>query len=125
MKEILWVGIGGGIGSIFRYLVSVYIIKNFDTWFPVPTLLVNIAGSLLIGFLLGMMEKEQINHPGVKLFFITGFCGGFTTFSAFAAENLRLFVNGSPMAAFLYIAISLLLGLGAVAMGYYLMSVIK
>lgn len=120
IKEILLVGLGGGVGSIFRYLTSVLVTKHFPSPFPWGTLVVNVVGCLLIGLLLGMIEKNQLLSPGLRLLLVTGFCGGYTTFSAFALENVNLFSNQHALTAILYIAASIGLGLLAVWAGLYL-----
>lgn len=113
-KALLIVGIGGGIGSSFRYLTSVLTQKYIQSLFPWATFLVNVIGCLLIGFLIGFFTKQQVENTELKLLFITGFCGGFTTFSAFALENIKLFQGGNSLLALLYIALSVLLGILAV-----------
>ncbi|MGE4347910.1 MAG: fluoride efflux transporter CrcB [Flavobacteriaceae bacterium] len=110
-KTLLIVGLGGGIGSMFRYLTSVLTDKYVQGTFPWATFLINIVGCLIIGILVGLLTKHQIENPQLKLFFITGFCGGFTTFSAFAFENLKLFQTGNSLLALLYIALSVILGI--------------
>ncbi len=120
VKNILLVGIGGGIGSILRYLTSVYFTKNIQTIFPTGTFAVNIIGCLAVGILYGLFERQYMSNPELKLLFITGFCGGYTTFSAFAAENVSLFQSGNSFIAFAYIASSILLGLLAVWAGIIL-----
>lgn len=117
MKALLYVGLGGGAGSILRYLISHFSLKLFPGNYPWGTFLVNIAGCLLIGILLGLFEKERILNADLKYLLIVGFCGGFTTFSTFAAENMRLFQSGHLATAFLYTAASVLLGLAAVWSG--------
>jgi len=113
-KTLLIVGLGGGIGSAFRYLVSVVTDRYFQTSFPWATFLVNVIGCLIIGILIGFFAKQQVGNPALKLLFVTGFCGGFTTFSAFALENIKLFQSGNTLLALLYIALSVLLGIFAV-----------
>jgi len=120
VRAIILVGIGGGIGSIFRYLTNVFVAKYFQTIFPLATLLANILGCLLIGILLGFFERQQLSNPDLKFLFITGFCGGYTTFSAFASENINLFQSSNSLVAFLYIAVSVLVGLLAVWLGLML-----
>lgn len=120
IKEILLVGLGGGLGSIFRYLTSVLAGKLLPSPFPWGTLVVNIVGCLLIGLLVGMFEKGQLLSSELRLLLIAGFCGGYTTFSAFALENINLFSNQHSSLAFLYIAASVLLGLAAVWAGFYI-----
>lgn len=119
-KAIVLVGLGGGIGSVLRYLVSVVVTKYFQTAFPLATFVSNFVGCLIIGVLLGVFERQQISSPDLKLLFITGFCGGYTTFSAFAAENVSLFQSGNSFTALLYIFGSVLLGLFAVWIGLFL-----
>lgn len=119
-KALLLVGIGGATGSILRYLVSHLSSKIFNYQFPVGTFLVNISGSLLIGILIGLAEKHFTTQTDFKLLFITGFCGGFTTFSAFTAENLQLIQKGQTPVAILYIASSIILGILSVYTGIYL-----
>lgn len=116
-RAIILVGIGGGLGSILRYLTSEFANKYFQGSFPLGTFAVNIIGCLLVGLLLGLFEKQQLTHPDFKYLLIMGFCGGYTTFSAFASENINLFLSGHSFTAFLYIAASVLLGLFAVWAG--------
>lgn len=116
-RAIIFVGLGGGLGSIFRYLTSLVVTKYFQTTFPLATFTANILGCLIIGVLLGLFERQQLTNPDLKFLFITGFCGGYTTFSAFASENINLFQSGNPLTAFLYIASSILVSLFAVWLG--------
>ena len=116
-KAILLVGLGGGVGSILRYLTSVVAIKYFQSNFPLGTFVVNILGCLIIGILIGLFDKQQLPNPDLRLLFITGFCGGFTTFSAFAAENINLFQSGHSLAALLYIGASIFVSLFFVWLG--------
>jgi len=117
IRAIVLVGIGGGLGSIFRYLTSVLANKYFQAIFPLGTFFANIIGCLIIGVLLGLFERQQLINPDLKFLFITGFCGGYTTFSTFASENINLFQSGNSLTAFLYIASSIVLSLLAVWLG--------
>jgi CrcB protein len=120
MRTLLLIGLGGGIGSILRYLTSVVIQKYYATVFPLATLVVNILGCLLIGIIMGLLEKNQVNDSAMKWLLVTGFCGGFTTFSAFGYENIRLLQNGNVFLPFVYISASIILGLGSVWIGFIL-----
>jgi len=118
MKEILFIGLGGFAGSVARYYVSK--INVFIDFFSIPlgTLLVNVAGSLLLGFLTGIAEKSILMTPELRWFLMIGLCGGFTTFSTFAGENLMLMRNGQFLTVGLYTGISVFLGFLAVYLGY-------
>ena len=118
LKNILLIGLGGSIGSIARYLVSK--LSNQIEWFSIPigTLAVNVIGSLLIGFLIGISEKSPILTVELRMFLMVGLCGGFTTFSSFTGENLMLMRNGQFFSLFLYTGLSILLGFTAVYLGY-------
>ncbi|MBX3239301.1 MAG: fluoride efflux transporter CrcB [Chitinophagaceae bacterium] len=117
IKEVIVVGLGGGVGSIFRYLTSLLINKQFPHRFPFATFTVNILGCLAIGFLIGFFQKHSGTAPHIRLLLATGFCGGFTTFSAFAAENMQLLQSGNSFTAIAYIAASTVGGLLAVWSG--------
>jgi CrcB protein len=120
LKNLLIIGSGGFIGSVARYLVSQLNLTVSFHSIPVGTLLVNITGCLVIGFLTGIAEKSLILTPEWRLFLMVGLCGGFTTFSAFANENLMLIHNGQMMAVLLYTGLSIFLGFVAVYLGYIL-----
>src|SRR5690554_6614034 len=117
LKTLVIVGIGGGVGSVLRYLTSVITDKYIQNVFPWATFLVNILGCVMIGILLGWFTKQQVENAELRLLFITGFCGGFTTFSAFALENFKLFQSGNVLLALLYIALTVVLGVLAVWIG--------
>lgn len=118
LKNILLIGLGGFIGSIARFLVSR--LNNHVEWLSIPvgTLAVNIIGSFLIGFLIGISEKSPILTVELRMFLMVGLCGGFTTFSSFSGENLMLMRNGQFLPIFLYTGLSILLGFTAVYLGY-------
>ncbi len=118
MKNLLLIGLGGSIGSIARYLVS-RLCASVE-WMSVPlgTLAVNVLGSLLIGFLIGISEKSPLLTVELRMFLMVGLCGGFTTFSSFTGENLMLMRNGQFFTLFLYTGLSILLGFTAVYFGY-------
>lgn len=118
-SNLLWVGLGGFAGSVLRYGVGVGIAAlaslrgGGGMRFPVATLAVNVAGSLLIGMLMRYAEQGSAQH----LLGVVGFCGGFTTFSAFSLESVRLLRDGLTSTALLYIAASLVLCIGAAFLG--------
>jgi CrcB protein len=117
-RNILLVGIGGFLGSVARYIVS-RLNLNVDFFsIPVGTLVVNIAGSYIIGFLTGISEKSELLTSEWRLFLMVGICGGFTTFSSFTNENLMLMHNGQFFTVFLYTGLSILLGFLMVYLGY-------
>jgi CrcB protein len=118
MKQVIFVFLGGGLGSVCRYLISVFVLRqSFFTKYPLGTFIANILGCLLIGLIVGWVEKiGGIRHEWALLL-TTGFCGGFTTFSTFALENNLLLKEGNYTLFFVYTSASLVLGLAAVFLG--------
>lgn len=115
-QQALWVALGGALGSVGRFLIGHYAKQWWPGLFPWGTLIANVLGALLIGLFLGLFTRGQLNDTG-RLLLMTGFCGGFTTFSTFAQENLALLRDGQYGMAALYLGMSLLAGIGAVAFG--------
>lgn len=116
-KIILIIGSGSFLGGIARFLTSRYIQNTFISAFPYGTFLVNIIGCLLIGIFFGISEKGNLMNTEWKMFLTVGFCGGFTTFSTFANENLALLRNGNIFYFALYAGLSVFLGIMATYLG--------
>lgn len=113
IKNILLVGLGGGLGSMARYLCQRWFTLNYPAHFPWGTFAVNITGCLLIGIFWGLSFKSFAENESWKLFLMTGLCGGFTTFSAFTLEGIGLLKEQRLFYFFSYVAASVLLGLFA------------
>ena len=120
MKTILYIALGGGLGSVLRYLTAVVMNKYFQSSFPYATFVTNMLGCLLIGLFFGYLEKHNAISQDLKFFLITGFCGGYTTFSTFSHENVQLLESNQMLLTFLYIGLSVLLGLMATWFGLFL-----
>jgi fluoride exporter len=118
LKTILIVGSGGFIGSVARYYVSKLNLHVDFFSIPVGTLLVNVLGCFIIGMLTGIADKSAILTVEWRMFLMVGICGGFTTFSSFANENLMLLHNGLILSILLYTGLSIFLGFTAVYLGY-------
>lgn len=117
MKQVLFVGLGGAAGSMLRYLTHVITMKYYAASFPLATFMVNVAGCFIAGLIFGLTAQETTEAQNLKLLLITGFCGGFTTFSAFALENAGLMNSGNTITAVLYTIASIAAGLLAVWSG--------
>lgn len=113
MWKLLAVGLGGALGAILRYLISLLPLKGS---FPVWTLLTNLLGAVAIGFIAGASARGRMQDVAA-LFWKTGVCGGFTTFSTFSLEAFSLLENGNRGLGSLYILLSILLCLGGIAFG--------
>ena len=119
MKQLILVFIGGGFGSVIRYIVGKYL-NNIETGIPYGTFIANILGCLLIGLILGLASKNATLSHNQTLLLATGFCGGFTTFSTFAYEN-HIFLKSGDFTSFaLYTITSFLVGFLAVFLGVFL-----
>ena len=117
IKDILYVALGGAVGSVLRYAVS--FLFHSSSNFPWATLFVNLIGSFVIGLIFGYILKHPSISPNFSLFLIVGLCGGFTTFSAFSKESLQLLQIGNYWSLILYVAASIILGILLVALGYH------
>lgn len=118
--NLLWVVVGSGIGGGSRFLLSKVINDNSGGVFPWATFVVNLTGCLLIGFISGLIDRGVNIPPQLRALLITGFCGGFTTFSTFAHENYILFNDSRFWIVFLYAVLSFALGLLLAHFGHYL-----
>lgn len=116
-NNILLVGLGGGIGSILRYLCQ----RSLNNSFPYGTLLVNMAGCFIIGLAWGYFSKNMDSNG--KLFLMTGLCGGFTTFSAFTHESVQMMMDSRWAVFIIYTGISVMAGLLATFLGFKLIQV--
>lgn len=116
---LLLVGIGSGLGGMCRFSLS-FFIKTPEGVFPFTTLLANLLGCLLIGLFIGLSVKHQWFSKELQLLLVTGFCGGFTTFSTFSNEALMLLRTDAFLSFGLYVGLSLIVGMCLVALGYWL-----
>lgn len=123
MKQLLLVFLGGGVGSVLRFIFGKYL-NSTETGIPYGTFAANIVGSLLIGFILGLAAKNSSLTNNQILFLATGFCGGFTTFSTFAYENHVFLKSGDFVSFALYTIGSFVIGFLAVFLGMYLVKIV-
>lgn len=117
LRILLIVGAGGFLGSVARYLAAKYIQQTVLSPFPYGTFWVNILGCFLIGLFYGLSERSGVMSNELRLFLTVGFCGGFTTFSTFANENMSFLRDGAFLYFALYTGLSVFLGLVAVYLG--------
>jgi CrcB protein len=120
MQKILFVGMGGFIGCCLRYVVTLHSLKLFGIGFPYGTLIVNISGAILIGFILQMSVSSGTMSEELKLFLTTGMMGGLTTFSTFSNETVSLFTQGSYLLGALNASLNVFLSLLGVIAGRFL-----
>lgn len=118
MIKLIYIAFGGAIGAVGRYLIASFF-NHSKTGFPTGTFLVNLLGSLFIGFLMGFFAKANISD-NIKLFLIIGILGGFTTFSSFAYESIDLLRNGEMKIALLYILGTNIIGISLAFGGYFI-----
>jgi CrcB protein len=116
---MLWVGLGGGVGSILRFLVASLGTKVGFTSVP-ATFFVNIAGCFLVGLLAGATARHHGMHDTLQLLLMSGFCGGFTTFSAFSMESLRVLQAGDYFFWVLYLGATVVMTLAATWLGFFI-----
>lgn len=119
MINLLAIFIGGGLGSLARYAVNLTL-RIYSIDFPFSTLMVNLVGSVILGFAMALFWKQADIHVTVKLAITVGFCGGLTTFSTFSWETFDMIKNGEYLLAVLYTFVSVLVCVLAISLGAFL-----
>ena len=112
--------LAGGVGTMARYLLSGVVYQSFGSRFPYGTLMINVLGCFLIGFLVALSQEKVVMSENVKLFLIIGFLGAFTTFSTFIFETASLIRTGQSLAAFFNVLISVVIGFLFFELGFFL-----
>lgn len=118
MLKYLIVFVGSGIGGGLRFWISSLVHKYFPPFFPLGTLIINILGSFILGYMIFGLDEKELISPSVKLFIGIGFCGGFTTFSTFSLETFNLIRNSEFLFAGINILASVLISLLGVYLAY-------
>jgi len=122
--EVLFVALGGAIGSVARYLLGGWFAARFGAAFPYGTFVINVTGSFIIGLFLAYAQDRVSLSPYWRLFFAVGFVGGYTTFSTFEYESVRLFQDGEMLLGALYLMGSVVTGgvaaIAGIALGSYI-----
>jgi CrcB protein len=118
MQLTWYVALGGALGSVARYLLTSLIQTRTGSPFPLGTLVINITGSILLGFLLRYALETPVITPEMRGFLATGVCGGYTTFSAFTYETAALIEDGDWRRAGLYVGLSVILSLAGTFVGF-------
>lgn len=114
----LAVAIGGALGAVTRYVLAVRLYNQLGIAFPWGTLAVNVAGSLMLGVIIALVDERDLFSPELRTAITVGFIGGLTTFSTFVYEDWQFLRDGDPVRAVFYIGISLVLGLAAFSVGH-------
>ena len=123
MKSVMWVALGGGLGSVARYMLGAWVLHHTVSWkFPAGTFLVNVLGCLIAGILAGLAERYELFSPETRVFLFVGILGGFTTFSAFGLETMFLLRRGEVWIAGLNIVASVICGIVALWIGLKLVA---
>ncbi|HXG18799.1 MAG TPA: fluoride efflux transporter CrcB [Methylomirabilota bacterium] len=122
--EYLLIGVGGFLGANARYILADWAARRFGVVFPYGTFLINITGSVMLGFFLAFLQERAFIHPYYRLFFAVGFLGAYTTFSTFTYESLRLMQEGSLSLGLLNVVGSPLIGLLGAFVGFVLGSLV-
>ncbi|MBS1781979.1 MAG: fluoride efflux transporter CrcB [Bacteroidetes bacterium] len=123
-RAFIMVGVGGATGSMLRFAIGLFFQRYFQHSFPLSTLFINLLGCLLIGFLFGLADKQAWMQGNILLLLATGFCGGFTTFSTFALENVGLIQQTQFLSATFYTLMSVVLGLALCRFGMFIANVV-
>ena len=117
LKTLVFIGTGSFMGGIARYITAKVVQNSIASSFPFGTMVVNLAGCILIGLIYGLSERTNLINDEWRIFLTVGFCGGFTTFSTFANENMTLLRDGNFFYFALYTGLGVFLGLVAVFLG--------
>lgn len=117
MREVLLVFFGGGLGSVTRFVLGKWIGTLHQHHFPWGTLAANVGACLAVGFFIGLADHKQIISPASRIFWVIGFCGGFSTFSTFSVETISLIQQGFTVSSFSYLLASVALCVGATFAG--------
>lgn len=113
--NLVWVFVGGGLGSMCRYGIA-RLMSNYKLDFPLATFIANVISCIILGYFIGLTLKEGLSD-NLKLLLMTGFCGGFSTFSTFSAESFQLLQSGNTGTAILYIGTSIVVCLICIWLG--------
>ncbi len=113
--------VGGGMGALVRYLIALTVGSRYTGKFPLGTFLINVTGSFLIGLLMTFFARHVSVHPNWRLFLVTGFLGGYTTFSSFEYETYIAAQSGAPFLGLIYVLSSVIAGYLATYSGAWLL----
>ena len=125
VRNLILIGTGSCIGGICRYLSQQFVQEYYPSSFPFGTFSVNAVGCFIIGIIYALADRGNLLSPEMRLLLATGFCGGFTTFSSFAYENIKLLQDGEFFYAGLYILLSIVIGLATVYLGIIFIKLIS
>lgn len=117
MKALVLIFVGGGLGSVVRFLLGRWVTGIHNLNFPLGTLAVNAVACFVLGLIVGFADHKQMLSADMRIFWAVGFCGGFSTFSTFSYETLLLFQQPALMSGIVYVLASVALCLAATALG--------